>query len=188
MRTSAARRFRRLPLIGITAAAAVLAIGAVTAVSRQPVQVKRSLDKEAKGPQADKADPNYVTVKVAGQQVQVDSQTGKIKPLTPEEAKKLAQGIKGLANQSTDGLTPIYQLDGSVSINLQDRFQNVAIAKKNPDDTVSQSCVDNPQSAAEFFEIDPQLFENQTKTASAAQSTRVSTKQASRATGKGEHQ
>jgi hypothetical protein len=40
---------------------------------------------------------------------------------------------------------------------LQGRFQSVAVAKREADGSVTQSCVDNPKSAAAFFEIDPQL-------------------------------
>ena len=57
-----------------------------------------------------------------------------------------------------------------VSMDLQGRFQNVALAKKNEDGSVSQSCVDNPASGAAFFGIDPQLVGVKTKSASAASS------------------
>jgi hypothetical protein len=43
-------------------------------------------------------------------------------------------------------------------MDLQGRFQHVTVARINEDGSVSQSCVDNPQSAAAFFGIDPQLL------------------------------
>ena len=108
----------------------------------------------------------YVTRYVGGQRVQIDPQTGQVKPLTPEEAKRLADGIKELANQSTDGLQQVKHPDGSVSIDLQDRFQNVALAKKDAEGGISQTCVDNPQAGAAFFQIDPQLVGSEKKTTS----------------------
>ena len=110
---------------------------------------------------AKKSNENFVTVKVAGQDVQVNGQTGQIKALTPEEAKKLAAGLKQLVNQSTEGLVQVRHADGSVSMDLEGRFQNVTVVRVNKDGSIAQSCVDNPQAAGAFFGIDPKLIENQ---------------------------
>ena len=109
---------------------------------------------------ADKPKKNYVTVKVAGQDIKVDTQTGQVPELTPEEAKKLAEGLKPMLNKSSEGLITVQHPDGSMSMDLQGRFQHVTVARVNKDGTVSQSCVDNPQAAAAFFGIDPKLIEN----------------------------
>jgi hypothetical protein len=47
---------------------------------------------------------------------------------------------------------------GGVSMDLQGRFQNVSLAKKEADGTVTQSCVNDLESAADFFDIDPALL------------------------------
>ena len=120
-----------------------------------------------------------LTVKVAGQRVQTN-QSGQIRPLTQQEAQKMADGIKEMINQSSEGLNSVHHPDGSVSVDLQDRFQNVTVARKNDDGTVSQSCVDNSQSAAAFFELDPQLFQGQAKAGPSAESTSAFPKQANR--------
>ena len=98
----------------------------------------------------------------------VSIQTGETKPapkaqrpLTQEEAQKVAQGIKQLINKSTEGLVSVQHADGTVSMDLQGRFQNVAVARKNADGTITQACVDTPEAAATFFQIDPQLVEDQ---------------------------
>jgi hypothetical protein len=148
-----ARRFPRPPVI-ITAIV-VIAIAAITVVSRQSAN---SPQKATTAP-ANAANKKYTTVKVAGQDVQIDSQTGQMKPLTPEEAKKLADGLKGMLNKSSEGLVEQHNPDGSVSMDLQGRFQNVTVARVNEDGTTSQSCVDNPRAAAAFFGIDPKLLE-----------------------------
>lgn len=150
-----ARRFPR-PSVMIIAAIAVVAIAAITVVSRQSAS-------ETNGPQkaaTAMAEKKYMTMKVAGQDVQVDTQTGKMKPLTQEEARKLAESLKGLLNKSTEGLVEEHNADGSVSMDLQDRFQNVTVARVNEDGTLTTSCVDNPRAAAAFFGIDPKLIES----------------------------
>lgn len=156
-----AKGSRRLPLAGLVIAIAVFAIGAATVVSMQQPKNKAATAQENASTLvanvANKA-PRYITVKVAGQDVQLDSQTGDMKPLTQEEAEKLAAGLKPMLNQSTEGLVEVHHADGSVSMDLQGRFQNVTVARMNQDGSVSQSCVDNPRAAAAFFGIDPKLL------------------------------
>jgi hypothetical protein len=147
-KTKSARRFPRPPVI-ITAIV-VIVIAAITVVSRQSANGVQT--NEPQKVIANTADKKYRTVKVAGQDVQVDSQTG-------EEARKLAEGLKGMLNKSTEGLVEKHNHDGSVSVDLEGRFQNVTVARVNKDGTVSQSCVDNPHAAAAFFGIDAKLLE-----------------------------
>ncbi len=154
--TKSAKSLRRLPLT-VVLLTGCLAIGAITVVSRQLVTGKSSNGPDRR-PAASLASKKYMTVKVAGREVQVDSQTGQIKPLSPQEAKELAEGLKVMLNKSTDGLVQVQHEDGSVSMDLEGRFQNVAVARVNEDGTVSQSCIDNPRAAASFFGIDPKLL------------------------------
>jgi hypothetical protein len=149
---SAAAKNPRARVITVTVAILLIAVAAITVLSKQLSSANVSPSQTA-GSEA----PKYVTVKVAGQDVQVDPQTGQVKPLTPEEAKHLADGLKPMFNRSTEGLKQVRHADGSLSMDLQGRFQNVAVARKNADGTIEQSCVDNPEAAANFFGIDPQL-------------------------------
>jgi hypothetical protein len=185
-KTSLASRFGRIPLLVFVMAAASIVIGAVTVASRQLAGTKVSQARVRGLDVAEKAGKNYVTVKVAGQDVQVDSQTGQIRPLTPQEAQQLAEGLKGMLNRSTEGLTATHHADGSVSVDLEGRFQNVAVAKKNQDGTVAQSCVDNTQSAAAFFGLSPDAFQDATKPAQTP--TKTSVKQPNRQASKIEDQ
>lgn len=155
---NSANRFGRLPLIFAVMAAASVAIGAGTVVSRRLVGPDALQNQVANDTVARKAGKNYVTVKIAGRDVQVDSQTGQIKPLTSQEAQQLAEGLKRMLNQSTEGLVQVEHADGSVSMDLNGRFQNVTVARINEDGSLTQSCVDNPQAAAAFFGFDPQLL------------------------------
>lgn len=157
-----AKRFPRLILTTVLVATAILAIAAVTVASRQRLKATEPSEAERSLQVAKKS--NFVKVKVAGQDVHVDSQTGKMKALTPEEAQKLAAALKQMVNQSTEGLEQVHHADGSVSMDLEGRFQNVAVARVNEDGSVSQSCVDNPEAAGAFFGIDPKLIDEKSKT------------------------
>lgn len=158
-------------LIGIAAAIVLLAVGTIAAVS-----IRAGNDKSQTGKVNNSMpyqDNRTLRSKLAAQSAPVDSQTGQIRPLTPEEAQKLADGMRELVNQSDEGLTQVHHPDGSVSVDLEGRFQNVAVAQKNEDGTVSQSCVDNPESAAAFFGIDPEKFGVKTKAGRTTNSNRV---------------
>ena len=166
-------RMSHKSLIGVAVAATVLVIGVVTALSMQSGQTQKAKVEERKPQVANQSRRNYVTSNAAGQTVVVDRQTGQARPLTPEEASRLADGIKQLVNQSSEGLVQVRRADGSVSMDLQGRFQNVLLAKKEDDGTISQACVDNVDSAAAFFDIDPELVGAAART---AKSQPVSTK------------
>jgi type II secretory pathway pseudopilin PulG len=155
---SKSKRASRKSLVAVAVAVAVLAVGVVTALSRQSAPAQKAQAEERKPQVAKQSSKNYVTSNAAGQIVVLNRQTGQTRPLTPEEAARLAEGIKQLVNQSTEGLVQVHRADGSVSMDLQGRFQNVMLAKKEDDGTISQSCVDNLESAAAFFEIDPALL------------------------------
>jgi len=143
----------------VLVATAILTIAAVTVVSSQKARITKASEAERSAQVAKKS--NFVNVKVAGQDVEVDGQTGQIKPLTTEEAQKLAAGLGEMINQSTEGLEQVQHADGSVSMDLKGRFQNVTVARVNQDGSVSQSCVDNPRAAGAIFGIDPKVIEEQ---------------------------
>jgi hypothetical protein len=145
------KRISRFAWMGIIVA--VFALGATAAALRTG---------DAKNQQAplsknDMDSPARVGFHSAATETSIGRQTGQINPLTQEEAQKLAEGIKKLVNQSMDGLQSVRHADGSVELDLAGRFQNIAVARRNADGTLSESCVDNPKAAADFFGIDPQL-------------------------------
>jgi hypothetical protein len=148
------KRFHLLLLTSAIVTMAILAVGAATVVSRQ------KLSNGVTSRPAEEATRDSVTLNEAGQAVHFGSQSGQVKRMTAEEAEKLAAGLKRLVNQSTEGLVEVRHPDGSVSLSLDDHFQNVTVARINDNGSVSQSCVDNPQAAGAFFRIDPKLIEN----------------------------
>ena len=142
-----ARSFKRLATVGVVAVV-ILAIGAISVLSRQRSEADRKAQMAAK--------TQMVNARLAPQDVQ---QTGNEQQLTSDEAQKIAAGMRELVNQSTEGLVEVQHADGSVSVNLEGRFQNVTVAKVNKDGSVSTSCVDNPRSAGAFFGVDPKLID-----------------------------
>jgi hypothetical protein len=151
-------RVSRKSLIGISVTVTILAMGVVTALSMQGRQTQKAKIEEGKPQMAMQGNRNYVTSNATGQTIVLDRQTGQSRPLTPEEARRLAEGLKQLINQSTDELVEVHHADGSVSMDLQGHFQDVMLAKKDADGNITVACVNNLDSAAAFFEIDPALL------------------------------
>ena len=148
---------RRKPVL-VALALVVLLIGAISAVSRHLVAGKQTPQPEKIGASKDSAGKKYMTVKVAGQDVQVDSQTGKLKPLTAQQAQELAEGLKKMVNKSPEGLTEVQHEDGSVSMDLEGKYRHVVVAREAEDGSLSMSCVDNPNAAASAIGVDPKLL------------------------------
>lgn len=158
-------RVSRKTIVGIFAVSLLL-IGVMTVLSTQIGQDLKAKTEDAqsvKKPKAAKSKfstkfSNYVTANPAGRIVALDRKSGLERDLTKDETRRFAEGLKQLINQSTDGLVEVKHEDGSISMDLQGRFQDVMLAKSDADGNVSMSCVENLQSAADFFEIDPKLL------------------------------
>lgn len=99
-----------------------------------------------------KAADNYVTVEVGGKKIRVNAQTLQQGSLTQEQSQQIADALEG--NKSTEGLVEVQHADGTVEVDLQGHFQNVMVAKRNGDGSVSNACVDNPEAAKSFLKSD----------------------------------
>ena len=95
---------------------------------------------------------NYVTVEVGGKKIRVNAKTLQQGPLTQEQSQQIADALEG--NKSTEGLVQTQHDDGTVEVDLQGRFQNVMMAKRNDDGSVSNACVDTPEAAKSFLKSD----------------------------------
>ena len=154
---SAANRRRRL--LFVAAVAVVVVATAVTVISRQKARATQAVTPVENKATAAPA-RTFITRRVGNQDIHIDTQSGEIKPLTAEEAQKLANGLAPMLDDSADGLVQVKHADGSASMDLQGRFQSVTVARINADGTMDQACVDNARAAAKFFRIDPKLIEN----------------------------
>ena len=158
----AAKRTRRVLIV--VAILAIVVATAATVISRQNSAARSAANAaptQAATVAATTAGRTYVTRRIAGQDIQIDTQTGEVRPLSPQEAQKLAEGLAPMLDRSTDGLVQVRHADGSVSMDLQGRFQDVVVARINTDGTVEQSCVNNPEAAGKFFSIDPKLIKDE---------------------------
>ncbi len=155
-KNESATKVRRLPAL-IVLAVVVVAIAGISAVSKQLISRNQSGNNTTSKESTAK---KYMTMKVAGQDVQVDGQTEKVKPLNAQDAEQLAQGLKKMLNKSADGLTEVQQADGTVDMNLEGRFRHVTVARENEDGTLTQSCVDNPRAAARALGVNPKLVDD----------------------------
>jgi hypothetical protein len=142
----AAARRERLFRVGVLVAV-LLVIGAMTAIARYE---SRGDNSKRENSVAGQPGRNYITVEVGGKKLQVNAQALQQGPLTQEQAQQIADALKD--NKSTDGLVQVQNSNGSVSVDLQGRFQNVALARKNDDGSISQACVDNAEAAAAFLQ------------------------------------
>jgi hypothetical protein len=143
------RNFRRFTTT-VALVSAIVAIGAISVLSRQKGETGKTSALASKA--------QIVNSRVASQDQKLESQA-QPQELTADEAQQLGAGLKDLVNQSTDGLVEVHHPDGTVSMDLDDRFQNVTVARVNKDGSISQSCVDNPKAAGAFFGIDPKLID-----------------------------
>lgn len=139
------RSFRAGVLVAV-----LLTIGGVTAIAKYESRSNDPKAPEKPSAAAKQPGKNYVTVDVGARKLQVDAQTLQQGPLTQEQAQQIAEALKD--NQSTEGLVQVQRPDGSVLLDLDGRFQNVVLAKKNEDGSVSQACVDNSKAAAAFLQ------------------------------------
>jgi hypothetical protein len=144
-RTSAPMNRARLFQGGVLVAI-LLAAGVVMAIARLGAAGSPKAEKTAAKTQPDK----YVTVTVGGKKIQVNAMTLQQGPLTQDQSQQIADALKD--NKSTDGLVQVQHADGTVEMDLQGRFQNVMLAKKNDDGSVSEACVDSPEAASAFLQ------------------------------------
>lgn len=148
------KRSRYLSPTTVMVAVVILAIGTVTVASRQ----KLSGSNESR--KVSEVRSGSSGFKVAAHDSTLNFQSTQDER-TPEETARLADGLSQVIDQSTEGMSEIKHADGSVSISLEDRFQNVSVARIDQNGNLAQSCVDNPQAAGAFFRIDPKLIKNQ---------------------------
>jgi hypothetical protein len=141
---ASARKHQRLLRIGIFAGV-LLALGAATVIAKYASPRKEV----ATSSNASPSDDGFVTVKVGGKKIRVNARTMQQAPLTQEQSQQVADALTN--NKSTTGLVEVKHADGTVEMDLQGRFQNVMLAKKNDDGSVSTACVDNAGTARSFL-------------------------------------
>ncbi|HYV86073.1 MAG TPA: hypothetical protein VFB49_09195 [Patescibacteria group bacterium] len=150
---------RRLAwILGAVAIAAVGFQGSGWADSNSDAQggrkgeARKEAREQAKQTQTDAAKTGAAATQpviriVGGVKVAIDPQTGHITPLTPEEAQALAQSLDRNVSRDTDDLTVVQLPNGAFMVNLQDTFQDEAIATKDRRGKVTLHCVNTKAQA-----------------------------------------
>lgn len=93
------------------------------------------------------ADPPVAAPAAAGMVIALDPETGEYGMPTPEEMRALSLDRLEQLNRSQEGLVEVHHPDGSVSIDLQGRFQEYAFVRIGPDGRKSIGCVEAPAAA-----------------------------------------
>ncbi len=91
----------------------------------------------------------------AGQRVGVDTQTGRLRGVSAEEARALVESLINSLNQSDAGLAPSVLPSGARIVNLNGRFEAAALAKMGPDGTAITECVTTKEDAERFLTETP---------------------------------
>jgi hypothetical protein len=127
----------------IERAAAWLSALALLLAAASPALAQHAAKKDHAAPSDDAAE-------VTGLTAAVDPATGKLRALTPEEARALLDGISRYVDQSSDGLAQQNYSDGSASIDLDERFQSVVVARAGADGKAAARCVTSLAEANSF--------------------------------------
>ena len=85
------------------------------------------------------------------QKAAIDPATGRLRGITPEEARALIASVSRQLSQSDEGLTIVYHPNGLVSIDLEDRFQSAVLVRVEPDGTLRAQCVTTVEEAEQFL-------------------------------------
>jgi len=85
---------------------------------------------------------------VAGQRAYVDAETKKLRPAYPEELA--AEAAAARAAGTPEAAAPVVTTteSGATGMTLDDSYMSYAVARKEPDGSVKQDCVENQPSEA----------------------------------------
>lgn len=82
---------------------------------------------------------------MAGMVVGIDLETGELGMPTPEQLRALSESPQYQVDHSAAGLVDVHHPDGSVSVDLQGRFQEYATVRVGPDGKLIFRCVDGKE-------------------------------------------
>jgi hypothetical protein len=123
--------------IALTGMAFAQAPGQVKKETRAPNQVVET------GKQDD------AVIQVAGQQVHIDPQTGRIRQPTPQEAAALAASLEQQFGKNVGGITITYLPNGAVAARLDASFMDAITVTRDADGTLKFGHVTGLDNAAQ---------------------------------------
>ena len=96
---------------------------------------------------ASKSEKKRIKVDVAGQQVFVDPETGRLIQPTREEARRLREALGVLVTQAPEEITVQQLADGTLMADMQDSAQEIAVATIGPNGEADVVCVHGADAA-----------------------------------------
>jgi len=105
----------------------------------------------ATAPQTGRTAVNQVKVTDSGMRVYIDPATGRIKQPTAAEVRALDEAIASLPAREIKSVQATQYSDGTVSIANPGDLMSYAMARINPDGSVSQACIDDAATADAFL-------------------------------------
>jgi len=109
------------------AAVVLVALAAVPVSEAQTAAAGPSRKERREAPRT-KAPRAVAQRNVSGLQAVVDPVTGQLRQPTAEESMRLSEALEEMLSQSSEGLEVVELGDGTMMVDLQDRFQEIAVA------------------------------------------------------------
>ena len=106
----------------------------------------------AAGPRRSGRPPAHQRPGMAGMVVGIDPETGELGMPTPEQMRAFSDSPQYQVDHSAAGLVEVHHPDGSVSVDLQGRFQEYATVRVGPDGKLIFRCVDGQENAKRSVE------------------------------------
>ncbi len=126
----------------------LMAVAAMVAGAGAPAMAAGEASAQGAAPAAGEAG---LPVTVAGVQVFVDPETGRLRPPTEEEAGRLAAGLQEIFAPRGFDSRPDHREDGTVSMVLDPSYLSLSLARADAEGGVVTRCVESPQEAADFL-------------------------------------
>ena len=97
-------------------------------------------------------------VSLAGRKVRVDKQTGKLRDLSPQEAREL---VATLTSMTTRVEQPVAATPGGGVLEQMQGFDHVLVARPNGDGSTDVQCVTSVDGAVSFLSQQPKSSEKE---------------------------
>ncbi len=100
--------------------------------------------------------PVAASTQAGALRVQLDPETGEMVPVTGLDKAEFERQLDQRLDRSGAGLTEVHHSDGSVSMDLQGRFQSLSVATTDSAGNVHTGCVTNKDEAHQFLDLPKQ--------------------------------
>jgi hypothetical protein len=144
------RVFRAWPLV----AAAVAFAWASPAAAQGPGDEKKPKKVKSRHEETDEPATAQDAPSHKGMQAYVDPDNGRIRKPTAAEEQQLAEELAKIVNDSPEGLKEVSRSDGTVVMDLEERFMNVAIATRGAQGELALDCAVSLRQALELMLAD----------------------------------